>query len=353
MLSVLLIVAAGCNHSSVHSSIPTPVIATVAKTFLGNESCRDCHAGEFKAHKQSGHANTFQLASNIKNITFPPGRILNTQCRLLKDVGSVRITVPEEAGETEVMEYAMGSGDTGVTFVKVMPNFRLFEMRASYFPKYKTWYMTPGHSDISPTDLGIDYPPRDARKCIGCHTTSMDSEKLVPDKKMWGVGCEACHGPGSAHVEAMKKGEKSHLYIEQLGKQGAKQLNEFCGTCHRTEKNVANRADRASETQRFQPYGLMLSPCFMKSNDTLSCVNCHDSHAQTSHNMKSYEAACLKCHSPTPVHAKQGLPVSSAAIICKVNPRSGCIPCHMPARKMMKDTNVKFMVADHFIHIQK
>ncbi len=39
------------------------------------------------------------------------------------------------------------------------------------------------------------------KECAGCHATGVD-----PAKKTFvetGIGCEACHGPGSNHVEAV------------------------------------------------------------------------------------------------------------------------------------------------------
>ena len=33
-----------------------------------------------------------------------------------------------------------------------------------------------------------------------------------------------------------------------------------------------------AQTQRFQPYGLMKSACFLKSGNRLSCSTCHNPH---------------------------------------------------------------------------
>ncbi|MBK1833068.1 multiheme c-type cytochrome [Roseibacillus ishigakijimensis] len=68
--------------------------------------------------------------------------------------------------------------------------------------------------------------------CIGCHTVgfgepsgyrrSFGAEKLVD------VGCESCHGPGSAHVESWLAGEEPSFRFRPLGAGD-------CKTCHHGE----------------------------------------------------------------------------------------------------------------------
>lgn len=53
---------------------------------------------------------------------------------------------------------------------------------------------------------GLPKPAMQARECIPCHTAAFgaDASLIAPsfDPKD-GVQCEACHGPGSAHADAM------------------------------------------------------------------------------------------------------------------------------------------------------
>ena len=47
----------------------------------------------------------------------------------------------------ETLQYGLGSGKTGITFVSIADKTTLFEMRASYFPKIRQWYVTPGQKN--------------------------------------------------------------------------------------------------------------------------------------------------------------------------------------------------------------
>jgi hypothetical protein len=179
-----------------------------------------------------------------------------------------------------------------------------------------------------------------------CHATTLPSESLHPEPRFYSVGCEACHGPGQAHIDAAKSQHPSNQHMEKLGELGGTRINELCGTCHRTAKHVPKGE---SSTQRFQPYGLGLSQCFIKSGDRLTCITCHDPHKDVSTDTKSYEAICLGCHAP-PSAAQFG-PSNNSRTSCSVNPTSGCIQCHMPVRPTSKFLPIS--MADHHIRIRR
>jgi hypothetical protein len=96
-------------------------------------------------------------------------------------------------------------------------------------------------------------------------------------------------------------------------------------------------------TNRFQPYGLSLSKCFIKSNNKLTCSTCHSPHQDVEVNPKHYEAVCVDCHRG----ASQQKPA------CPVNPKEKCISCHMPNRPVFPNTTLPTQMADHFIRIYK
>ena len=94
-------------------------------------------------------------------------------------------------------------------------------------------------------DLEKDYS-RDT-SCIGCHTTGYGHPGgyVVPDpsdkkavrkaKKLQGVGCESCHGPGSAYIKVFEEIFKSkrQYKVDELYAVGLRAIDEStCTQCH-------------------------------------------------------------------------------------------------------------------------
>ncbi len=346
MATISLIVAAGCIDRSKH----TPVITVVENHYVGNAACRECHKKEFDLHHGSNHDLTLRVAdaSALGNLTPPVGRIDATKYEITRNGGKTSFGRNDAAGKAADVDYAFGSGKIGMTYVAVKDADTILEMRMSRFPMRNAWYLTPGQEARSDDDIGAIHDAETSRKCFSCHSAALEPGSIRPDSRLFGVGCEACHGPSSAHIAAAKSRGSTDLHMDKLGKLGARKLNELCGKCHRTIETVNLGGTEASMTQRFQPYGLMQSPCFQKSNDTLSCLTCHNPHKNSSTSTTGYEAACLKCHSNT-VSAGMSAPASNPPKVCPVNPSIKCIGCHMPPRKLFPFSRIPVYMADHLI----
>lgn len=135
---------------------------------------------------------------------------------------------------------------------------------------YKSWEKTrmgkafeilkPGNSKEAKEKFGID-PGKDFtkdEKCLKCHTTGFgkpggytipdpDDKKAVRTaKKFEGVGCEMCHGPGSAYSKVFKEIQKSKrkYKVEELYAVGLRKIDEDgCLTCHNEESPTINKGD--------------------------------------------------------------------------------------------------------------
>jgi hypothetical protein len=89
-------------------------------------------------------------------------------------------------------------------------------------------------SDKSVKLMAKKLTPEELKQCYGCHTTGYGqpggfvSYEKTPD--LGHLGCEACHGPGSAHVDS--GGAKNKI----LGK-GRIDLKQ-CDKCHKSERVV-------------------------------------------------------------------------------------------------------------------
>jgi DmsE family decaheme c-type cytochrome len=164
-------------------------------------------------------------------------------------------------------------------------------------------------------------------------------------------GCEACHGPGAAHVEAGGDPTK----IISFSSMASKERTDVCLTCHakqeerinfkRSEHNFSQVScdgchsshspkfaegllkDRAPElcyTCHGEIRSSFALPFHHKVPEgTISCIDCHNQHGgfTTQKRMVGTDLACLKCHSD-----KQG-PFVFEHIAVRVE---GCMFCHSP-----------------------
>ena len=384
----LLLIAAGCVRNapptpapyavaSQAENLPTKTMLATANAdgYVGDAVCADCHRQEFQSHHDSNHAHTLRQVepTALGKFTPPSGPVPDSEY-VLKAVNNVYyLDEDPPQGYAQKMDFAFGAGRHGITLVSVGRDDTLMEMRASYFPSEKKWLATPGLEGIPPEAMGLTYNAKNSRNCFACHVTTLPANGLTPEPKFTGVGCEACHGPASAHVGLMKSGSAgTDLRINRLHSWGADKVNALCVRCHMSKPALKSSDPAIAMIPRFQPADLVLSRCFRESKNTLSCATCHNPHQNASHNERANEAICLRCHSGgaakssetdisgvTARHADtmQSADALSKAVtvvkgkVCPVNARAGCIPCHMPARKIMPNTQVNYMAPDHFIRV--
>ena len=256
---------ASLPDKTVSNQNDTPSPLKESGTYLGNEACAGCHSNEFKVHKTSGHNLTLAaLEDKSSSALAPPLGVIPERGHLIsKENGKFilsSVSRPDIKGE---LNFVMGSGNTGLTYLGISPT-KIAEAQYSYFPKIKKWYRTPGHREKPDTSLGQIYKGEFAQKCVFCHSTHMESDSLIPQKKFFGVGCESCHGPGSEHVVAMKTGNFKEGKMVSLEKVGADRVIEVCQKCH------TDQTDSNSLSSRQVMSGMKQSKCFLKGENTLS-----------------------------------------------------------------------------------
>ncbi len=94
---------------------------------------------------------------------------------------------------------------------------------------------------------GIKENPWEAASCLKCHVTGYDEAKKAAPAKIKmeeGVGCETCHGPGGAHVDAAKKAMlKKNEPFDAAATINTEPTAEVCTTCHNPD-NPTWKEDR-------------------------------------------------------------------------------------------------------------
>ncbi len=329
--------------------------------YLGEKSCVKCHADI--AHVQQGtrHARTFPRESELARIPFPakpapdPGDSQVTHEYLRKNGSLVENTrVKDQVFET-IVDYAFGSGDRGLTLVGHDANKKFYEMRMSYYAAPFGWDVTSGHPvhpDL-PAGLyqGMPLTIDAVWRCLVCHATHPHAvlARQGPEALDRAIGCEQCHGPGGHHPAAVANHD-SDLALARLTATGGPPIVAVCAGCHAPRSKDLRLSPGAPDAVRFQGTTLTWSRCYSESSGALDCVTCHNPHQDVETKAAWYESRCLECHSASAREKPDAAVDRLANRSCPVNPRSGCVACHMPK---ISTTMAHASFTDHFIRAHK
>lgn len=189
-----------------------------------------------------------------------------------------------------------------------------------------------------------------SKECEMCHEeiyrefqTADHARLMTAGPNALSAGCEACHGPGSAHSESggeikppfsFTSGRPSASGPATAGVPATHSLEEACRRCH-----VDVRAEFNLPHHHPVPEGRM------------SCIECHPPHrsiARTggSVNLMAAEETCLECHA-----AQRGPYVFEHEAM-----REGCTACHTPHgsinAKMLTARDSNLCMKCHFQQVQ-
>jgi hypothetical protein len=337
--------------------------------FVGAESCAECHRERFRTQNRSRHARTFHRAEELNGLVPPhpsfPDPINAKVSHTLRKVGDrlEQETHTPEGVFKAIVDYAFGSGDRGKTLVGHETADHMVELRLSVYDEkgQAVWDMTSGHTPLPQEPRGfLGEPLSDdgVRRCLLCHVTNPQAviDATGPEAADGAIGCEKCHGPGGNHVLAIAA-KFPDLAIARPSMSSGSAVIKICAQCHSPRGRDVVPGDPASV--RFQGTTLTWSRCYTESNDTLDCVTCHDPHTNVMTSTTHYESKCVTCHGggasapPGPPEARKrrtDLAAPLHSTTCPVNPRSGCIACHMPT---VKDVIPHSTFTDHFIRVHR
>ncbi|HEX4021679.1 MAG TPA: tetratricopeptide repeat protein [Acidobacteriaceae bacterium] len=259
--------------------------------------------------------------------------------------------------DTHQMQWIIGSGANGFGAILQQDKY-LFQAPLSFYSKPMTWGPSPGYEFL---DVGFNRPI--LAGCIFCHSgrprpISATNGRFdnVPFSET-AIGCENCHGPGAAHIQAMESatGRKSKdLSIVNPANLTSYLANNICMSCHQTGdvrvlkpgKNYQDfrpgkplddtlsilmvpptRESPPDEDHTQHYYSMILSKCYRASAGRLRCITCHDPHFEPSSQEAPayFNKKCLTCHTSHSCTLSPELRQHSS-------PPDNCISCHMPKR---------------------
>ncbi len=337
--------------------------------YVGAAECAKCHEQEAGQHA-TAMSRALELPADSPILRSRPRMTFRSGPYLFEitrrgDQSVYSVTDGTRTVSAPIL-YAFGQGKAGQTYVFRLGG-ALHESRLSYYKEIDGLDYTIGYERRPPPSLeealGRQVSPDEARGCFECHSTgavagrTLQLERLQP-----GVSCEACHGPGRDHVEALralKPGDKrvpEDKRIFNPGRMSPDDLSqEFCGSCHRSAESVImSKSLQGLHSVRFQPYRLFTSRGHEPTDPRLSCTACHNPHENPREDAAFYDQKCLACHRSqaslkSPRVAKAESESERNAKPCPVSAKD-CATCHMP-KVELPGSHFKF--TDHRIRIAR
>lgn len=360
---------------AVESAKPQPVALVPAK-MVDEQQCQGCHGEQVKDWQGSHHqlamqqANADTLLGDFNNVTFKTEKETTVFSRKGDEF---RVNTPGVDGKNADFKvaYAFGVAPLQQYLIEVGEG-RLQALGVAWDTEKHRWFhLYPGQGVNFKNPLHWSKPSQNANfMCVECHTTgfkrNFDAAKNTFDSH-WnslGVGCQACHGPASSHLEwTAKKTDLIHAgFAVDLKDKNATVEIETCARCHSRRAplddgytvgkrlmddylpSVLTRElyalDGKIKDEVFEHGSFAQSKMFDKG---VRCSNCHDPHSTQ---LKAPgNGVCLQCHNAAGKTTVEG--VDGKGLQAKNydsiehtrhtmgQPGSQCVDCHMPGKFYM------------------
>ncbi len=336
--------------------------------YVGGDSCIACHQSEHAKWRNSHHDLAMQLANgetvlgDFADVEFDYRGVIS---KLFREDDEFFVTTDGADGELATFPIKYTFGVTPLQqYMVEFEDGRVQVLPFCWDTKAKRWfhiYEQDPHT-IQPedpthwTNVGQNWN----HTCAECHSTDLvkgydfASDTFHTTFSDIDVNCEACHGPGSHHVEmaeswspfwdrkrgyglAKLKGTDTTTQITQL---------ETCAKCH-AHRDAVHPGFHAGDDfdshyrlslldtglyyhdgqilEEDYVYGSFLQSRMFREN--VRCTDCHDPH--TAKLKRQGNQLCAECHVPakydTPNHHHHA----------SGSPGGACVECHMPERTYM------------------
>ncbi|PLW70989.1 HEAT repeat domain-containing protein [Pseudohalioglobus lutimaris] len=362
----------------------SPVASATEATFTGSSSCQTCHADEYKNWQGSHHDLAMQLATpdtvlgdfNDSSFTFN-----GITSRFFRDGDRFMVRTDGEDGKLTDFEVAYVFGVYPLQqYLLPLSRGRLQALSISWDSRPQSeggqrWFHLYPDEPIDfkdPLHWTGPYQNWNTR-CAECHSTDLqknytrESRSFNTTYKEIDVSCEACHGPGSKHLELARtdsldgahgggfptdlaqRGEWVFPEGEHIARRAqplaSRAQIDNCARCHSRRGTLGDYHYGADllDTHRLS---MLQSPLYHYDGQILDevyvygsfvqskmhqagvvCSNCHEPHSAELR--APGNAICAQCHRPevydSPDHHFH--PLESAG--------ASCADCHMPETTYM------------------
>jgi predicted CXXCH cytochrome family protein len=367
-----------------------PAAASPPPAYVGTDTCAKCHRDSFDAWQKSQHKAAMQPAS----ATSVAGRFDGSGFRYDDVVSTffqrdgrywVRTDGPDGKLADFEVKYTFGV-DPLQQYLIELPGGRVQALSIAWDTRPKTaggqrWFHLYPREHIRHDDE-LHWTRRQQNwnfMCADCHSTNLRknydpaSDTFRTTWSEMNVGCEACHGPGSRHVEWGQRAQQSgaaapdngltvHLTerrnvawridgatlkpVRSVPRTTSAEI-DTCAPCHSRRTQISDGYYPGAPLLDFyEPATLEPSLYFHDGQQReevythgsflqsrmahagVTCSDCHEAHTGTLR--APGNALCTRCHAAprydAPAHHRHRAGSAAAA----------CVECHMPARTYMQ-----------------
>ena len=336
------------------SLVGGPMLSPASLHYVGSKSCEPCHASIYARWKRTPMANVVRDPRKrphaiLADFSNPPSFVNFTKNQIAFVYGSIW----KQNYFTKVgTEYYPLPAKWDIMHHKWIPYL---------VKKGEDWWAPyyPPHNRDHPT----------GPTCNGCHSVNYNIQTHAVTE--WNVGCEDCHGPGSAHIK-----HPTSSNIVNPGDLNYIAGNNVCMQCHVQARPAQNPIQgqyydwppgfhkaiarvgfqtaltHLEDYWKLEPHKLGETTFYhyadgtahknrMQGNDFVqslmyrhgvTCYDCHDVHG-TDHPFelkRPPDKMCSVCHAPDSENGPYTTTIEAHTHHKPGSPGSQCIACHMP-----------------------
>ena len=386
-LAVLAVLLAAAAANRWYAPKPTPVSDSPVPAqvgpavFVDERQCVECHSAEQQAWTGSHHALAMQAASPATVLGDFSDRSFQqhgVRTRFLQRDGKFFVNTAGPDGRLADFEVKYTFGiDPLQQYLLELPRGRLQAFTVAWDTQRQRWFDLNSNQRVDHRDeLHWSRPAYNWNfMCAECHSTGVRKnydaaqDAYRTEFAQVNVGCQACHGPASAHLAQVrnKKGVELQATGYGQGTASASGLSqsaevETCARCHARRSPLSSDYRHGAALMNTHLPALLQAPVYFDDGQIrdevfeygsflqsrmhakgVRCSDCHEPHS--SQTRAPGNALCTSCHNETAPALRHAIDIadlerknydSQAHHFHEPgSPGSQCVNCHMPPRTYM------------------